>query len=700
MKKRILACFMAVCMLVCLSVTASAADATYTDLTGYEWAEEAIYRWTEAGIVDGKGNNTFDPAGLLKRSEAAKIFANLLKLTEKSDKVFVDVPGTEWFADYVALVNKAGIMNGMSETTFEPATPVSREMVFTMVCRALGIEGQETLNGTFEDAAQISEWAKKSVNALVNLGYVNGRTATTLAPQENMTRAEMMALLNKVIGVYATEAGVVVKVEGKGVALVVADDVKLEGEFEGTVVVAAESEVDMAGVTGAAKVVATVGKVSVVNAPVGTTVTAANGATGVTVNNTKVEADDSETVTEPVVTPDPVDPTPTPDPDPEEPKPEPEKPSIIVHVHTYKNWACNNDGTHTGTCECGETKTEACDAEVLEAVEATCVTGGLTEGNTGCETCGVEAVAQKETLATGHDFGTCGHDKEDALKFQLIAESGTTVGEKAVTATVYDDYSAVVVIPTGTTVDASEVTVTAKMQNVGSLGVSSMREHSLTVGTGVDGYSSVALDNQLSSVFAFENAVLDVTIGKADSFVYTVTGEGDGTIVATPDSVDGARAAWMELTSYVSTGTSTDSSIVVKKGSYITVGGQTLCFEEGAGDLVIDNVNELSELKQHIKDTVKVVDLEEDNLALEIFIAEGTTLAVGSSSATLDADCTIVIEEINYCDDLTGILGDLRTAGNSSTTQLIKDLVGMLNKVVTSINNMGGDTIYVTVSFN
>lgn len=712
MKKRILACFMAVCMLVCLSVTASAADATYTDLTGYEWAEEAIYRWTEAGIVDGKGNNTFDPAGLLKRSEAAKIFANLLKLTEKSDKVFVDVPGTEWFADYVALVNKAGIMNGMSETTFEPATPVSREMVFTMVCRALGIEGQETLNGTFEDAAQISEWAKKSVNALVNLGYVNGRTATTLAPQENMTRAEMMALLNKVIGVYATEAGVVVKVEGKGVALVVADDVKLEGEFEGTVVVAAESEVDMAGVTGAAKVVATVGKVSVVNAPVGTTVTAANGATGVTVNNTKVEADDSETVTEPVVTPDPVDPTPEEpvEPEqPEEPKPEPEKPSIIVHVHSYKNWTYDAQGKHTGTCECGETKTANCEYGEWEqagtdedpqhahycelcgkgvgfdcrmvGTEATCVTGGEKE----CVDCGRIV----KTPAKGHVGCDC--VMADELKFGLSVESGVT----SVSANVYSDYSAVIKVD-GDKVDAGEVTLTVEMQNVGSLGVDEKKSHSITVETGITGKDSVSLKQHLGNAFVFEGATVNVDV-QGNEFVYEVSAYKDGTITATPDDVDAARAAWMELTDHVVTDTNkaeNDSYIVIANGSYIAVGGEILCFET-ENDLVLDNFNDLGALKQEIKENVKVEDYT-TGADLILCVKAGTELAISNSSAVLEKDCTITISGVNASAELNGILSDIRAAGNKTTTEMVKELVGLINGVIGGLNN---SIIDVTVRF-
>jgi len=703
MKKRILACFMAVCMLVCLSVTASAADETYTDLNGYDWAEEAIYRWTEAGIVEGNGDNTFNPAGLLKRSEAAKIFANLLKLVEKSDKVFVDVPGTEWYADYVALVNKAGIMNGMSETTFEPATPVSREMVFTMVCRALGIEGQETLNGTYVDADKVADWAKTYVNALVNLGYVNGRTADTLAPQENMTRAEMMVLLNKVIGAYVTESGVTVQVTGKGVALVLADDVKLEGaEFEGTVVVAAAAEVDTAGLT-AAKVVATVPGVSVVNATLGTTVTAANGATGVTVNNTVVEADKSETVTDPVVTPDPVDPTPD----------EPKAP-IIVHVHSYKNWTGNNDGTHTGTCECGETKTADCEYGewapcengtqherfcevcgdgvgadcVMEGTDATCVTGGEKK----CATCGRVV----KTKATGHV--NCDCDMEEELKFGLSVSSGGTT----VSANVYSAYSAVVTIPEGT-VDAGSVTVTATMQNVGSLGVDEKKEHSITVNTGID-KDGVSLKQHLGNAFSFgydEEGEKTSTIVNVDiqgkTFAYEVEGE-NGVITATPDDVDAARAAWMELTSHVVADPAKetdDSYIVIANGSSVAVGGEILCFET-ENDLVLDNFNDLDELKQNIKDNVKVEDYTTGNNMI-IVVKAGTELAISSSSAVLEDDCTIVLEGINASGEMNKILSKIRTAGNSNTTQMVKELVGLVNGVIGGLNN---SIINVTVSFN
>lgn len=702
MKKRILACFMAVCMLVCLSVTASAADVTYTDLAGYDWAEEAICRWTDAGVVNGRGENKFAPAESLKRNEAAQVFAKLLKLTEQSDKVFVDVPGTEWYAEAVAKCVKAGITNGMSEDTFEPETLLSREMVMTMLCRALGIEGQETLNGTFEDADKVADWAKGSVYALVNLGYVNGRTATTLAPQESMTRAELMVLLHKVIGTYVTESGVTVQVTGKGVALVLADDVKLEGaDFEGSVVVAAAAEVDTAGLP-AAKVVATVPGVSVVNATVGTTVTAAAGATGVTVNNTVVEADKSETVTEPVVTPDPVDPTPD---EPTEPEEE-EKPSIIVHVHTYKNWTCNNDGTHTGTCECGETKTEACDAEVLEAVEATCVTGGLTEGNTGCETCGVKAVEQEEIPATGHDFGTCGHDEEDALKFELSVESGAEVK-----ATVYDDYSAVVKVD-GDTVDAATVTVSAKMQNVGSLNVDEMRQHSITVNTGITGHSAVSLRNHLGNAFADIEAEVNIDVAGA-TFTYEIAG-ADGVVTATPDDVDDARAAWKNLTKYVKTENqdTDDSSITIANGSYIAVGVSEQSATEGKvaewlhfeteGNLVLDNVNNIDGLKKTIKEKV-AVDVYEEEIGSDVvlFVKAGTKLAVGSSTAELTKDCTIVLADFNDYGDLDGILSDIRSAAQGTTTELVEELVHMINNLIAAINGSTGEgAINVTVSFN
>ena len=58
--------------------------ASYTDIEGH-WAEDVILKWSDTGVVKGTDTGTFLPDKNMTRAEAAQIFTNLLKLTEKAD---------------------------------------------------------------------------------------------------------------------------------------------------------------------------------------------------------------------------------------------------------------------------------------------------------------------------------------------------------------------------------------------------------------------------------------------------------------------------------------------------------------------------------------------------------------------------------------------------------------------------------------
>jgi len=134
---------------------------------------------------------------MLTRAQAATIFTRWLKLENTADiSFFTDVDANAWYAEYVAKCYAAGIVNGKSATEFAPDAIVTRAEMFTMLCRALNIEGQTTIAKEFADADQIPTWAYEYTAALVNNGYVSGMTETTLAPQANLTRAQMIKLMD------------------------------------------------------------------------------------------------------------------------------------------------------------------------------------------------------------------------------------------------------------------------------------------------------------------------------------------------------------------------------------------------------------------------------------------------------------------------------------------------------------------------
>lgn len=122
-----------------------------------------------------------------------------------------------------------------------PNASITRERAMVMLGRALGIEPIENPNLTqFTDGAQVASYARGMLAALIRAGIVGGVTADQLAPQNNITRAATVTILDRAIGTYADKAGETVKADGKGLVLVVAENVKITGAPEGTKIVVAD----------------------------------------------------------------------------------------------------------------------------------------------------------------------------------------------------------------------------------------------------------------------------------------------------------------------------------------------------------------------------------------------------------------------------------------------------------------------------
>ena len=293
MKRKILSLILVFAMTVSLlTVGTGAVEPTYGDTAGH-WAESSIERWSGHGIIQGS-NGLFDPNGQLTCAQLATILAKLLKLPAAKDAGFTDNTADAWYYDAINRCAAAGILNGNGDGTVTPEAPITRERAMVMLARALGIEPIRKPDLTkYTDAAQVSAYARGYVAALIEAGIVGGVTADELAPQNNITRAATVTILDRAISTYADKAGATVKADGKGLVLVVAENVKITG------------------------------------APEGTKIVVADGATGLTVNGKSVSDDQTYIV----------------------PKTTTSSGSSSGggHSHSYV-YTDNGDGTHTGKC--------------------------------------------------------------------------------------------------------------------------------------------------------------------------------------------------------------------------------------------------------------------------------------------------------------------------------------------------------------
>lgn len=229
-----------------LTVGASAVEPTYGDIAGH-WAEASIERWSGHGIIQGN-NGKFNPNGQLTCAHFAAILARLLKLPAAKDAGFSDNTPDAWHYDAINRCAAAGILKGNLNGTVTPNAPITRERAMVMLGRALGIEPIENPDLTqFADGAQVASYARGMLAALIEAGVVGGVTADQLAPQNNITRAATVTILDRAIGTYADKAGETVNADGKGIVLVVADDVTVTGEVNKLLVPANDIEVTVKG---------------------------------------------------------------------------------------------------------------------------------------------------------------------------------------------------------------------------------------------------------------------------------------------------------------------------------------------------------------------------------------------------------------------------------------------------------------------
>lgn len=255
MKRKILSLILVFAMTVSLfTVGTGAVEPTYGDTAGH-WAESSIERWSGHGIIQGS-NGQFDPNGQLTCAQLATILAKLLKLPAAKDAGFTDNTADAWYYDAINRCAAAGILNGNGDGTVTPDAPITRERAIVMLGRALGIEPIRKPDLTkYTDAAQVSAYAQGYLAAMIKAGIVGGVGDNRLAPQDNINRASTVTILDRAIGVYADKDGMTVNAKDGELVLVVAKNVK------------------------------------VINAPEGTKIVVADGATGLTVNGKSVSDD-------------------------------------------------------------------------------------------------------------------------------------------------------------------------------------------------------------------------------------------------------------------------------------------------------------------------------------------------------------------------------------------------------------------------
>ena len=175
----------------------------FTD-TEDHWAEDAIDYVVKKGLMNGVTDTTFEPETNMSRAMMVTVLWRLENEPKVETKAnFADVAAGSYYEDAVAWANANGIVKGYDAKTFGPNDNITREQMAAIFYRYASFKGYDVsktadLSG-YSDADQISAYAVDNVKWANAVGLINGRTATTLVPQGNSTRAEVATMLQRFI---------------------------------------------------------------------------------------------------------------------------------------------------------------------------------------------------------------------------------------------------------------------------------------------------------------------------------------------------------------------------------------------------------------------------------------------------------------------------------------------------------------------
>lgn len=219
------------------AVAAPGNGESFADIKGH-WAEQAIETWNQHGVMKGY-DGRFRPGDPITRAEVAQVISNLLKLTKQTSNPFADVEGDAWYTEAVLKCAEAGIMVG-SGGLFRPNDRISRQESMVVIARSLAIEPVENLPvDRFADGEQVADWAKGAVAALMEAKIVEGTSEGRLAPLKDISRAEVVTILNRSISAYIAKPGTYTLDgnNGTGLVLVASGGVTVSGTVVGTLLI-------------------------------------------------------------------------------------------------------------------------------------------------------------------------------------------------------------------------------------------------------------------------------------------------------------------------------------------------------------------------------------------------------------------------------------------------------------------------------
>ena len=189
-------------------------DGNVVDLSNIQITEDvSYYAWNKphllksdtnhSSYISGNGDGNFTPTSALSRAQASSILYRLLESAEKGpyDSEFSDVPSGQWYSEGIAALASYGILAGNGNGKFNPSKNMTRAEFVSVLVRITDETGSGSA-ASFTDVS--SHWAKNDIAIAAEKGWISGYKQDdgtyTFSPNQSITRAEAVSVINRVLG--------------------------------------------------------------------------------------------------------------------------------------------------------------------------------------------------------------------------------------------------------------------------------------------------------------------------------------------------------------------------------------------------------------------------------------------------------------------------------------------------------------------
>lgn len=175
-------------------------DKTFADISNYAWAKEKIEVMASKGVINGTSETTYSPASNITRADFIVLLVKSLGLNAKTNYNFEDVAEGSYYYEAIAIAKKLGITTGVGENKFKPKENISRQDMMVLAEKALKVAGKGIDSGSAADIAGFNDATQVSgyaQDAVASLVKegIINGSGNKLNPKKPASRAEIAVII-------------------------------------------------------------------------------------------------------------------------------------------------------------------------------------------------------------------------------------------------------------------------------------------------------------------------------------------------------------------------------------------------------------------------------------------------------------------------------------------------------------------------